>query len=344
VLYSASVDYEDEDAHFVPSPLLPERDAAYVEVAVRAAKSKHRTVVLSADEIASFLRSLGNLRGFPGMLDVDAALLLFFRRVAGWNAEVAWLTGEGADETFAGYPWAEEAFFGAAVAHQSGRRTDVRLLFPWMRHVEERLALLRPEVAQAVWAYLDELLLRAVESTDRHLPEELSRSVPQKEVAVLWTSAHTALHFGSVLLERMARSGKAAGLRILFPFLDGDVRAFAPFALRGEPSLRKPLLREALTGIVPEEIRLRKKSPFPKSHHPKLAQALRTRGEELMANPQATIWTFLDRDAASRFLQSPPPHLPWFGQLLDAPHYAAYLAEVHDWLERVRTRLPDRGF
>ncbi|MBE3549894.1 MAG: hypothetical protein IMX03_01420 [Brockia lithotrophica] len=357
-LFSASVDYEGEDAHFVASPLLPERDAAYVGIMVRAAGSEHRAVVLSVEEIVSSLRALGHFRGFPGMLDVDAALLLFFREVSGWNAEIAWLTGEGADETFAGYPWAEGRFLRAAAAHRTGRRADFRRLFPWMRHVDERLALLRPEAARAARVRLDELLLQALGRTDRHLPEESAPShhaaplpgavhpdagtAGEEEEAVLWASAHTALHFGSVLLERMARAGKATGIRILFPFLDGDVRAFARFARRGESSLRKPLLREALAGVVPEEIRLRRKSPFPKSHHPQLVRSLRARGEELLAAPQARIWSFLDRGAVVRFLRNPPPRLPWFGQLLDAPHYAAYLAEVHDWLERVRPRLPDR--
>jgi len=358
-LFSASIDYEDEDAHFVSSAFLPERDAAYVNIMIRAAKSEHRNVVLPAEAIAASLPEMGSFRGFPGMLDVDAALLLFSRKVAGWNAEVTWLTGEGADETFAGYPWMEGPFLQAVSAHRSCHHTNIRILFPWMRHVEERIALLRPEVAQTARAHLNELLLQALDRTNKHLPENftslpngapLSRTVlsnakdaEETEGVVLWASAHTALHFGSVLLERMARAGKATGIKILFPFLDGNVRTFARFARKGDPSQRKPLLRDALAGVVPEEIRLRKKSPFPKSHHPKIAQTLRARGEEILATPHAMIWAFLNREAVLRFFRDPPASMPWFGQLLDATHYAAYLAEVHTWLERIRPRLPDRG-
>ena len=65
--------------------------------------SNHKTIILDTPELADYLKEAVIARDMPGMADVDSSLLLFCKNVKP-SATVA-LTGECADEIFAGYPW-----------------------------------------------------------------------------------------------------------------------------------------------------------------------------------------------------------------------------------------------
>jgi asparagine synthase (glutamine-hydrolysing) len=65
---------------------------------------------------------------------------------------------------------------------------------------------------------------------------------------------------GLGLLDHMRREAEGAGMEPSFPFLDADLVEFAlrvPPELLMSPYLRKPLLRSAMAGLLPEEVRLR---------------------------------------------------------------------------------------
>ena len=102
-------------------------------------------------------------------------------------------------------------------------------------------------------------------------------------------------------------------------------------AFGGEP---KQLLRDAAKGWIPEAVRIRKKSPYPKTYHPAYQQKL---GELLcsrLEDKNAAISELVDREKVVRFLKAPAnvSH-PWYGQLMAGPQMLAYLLQADRWLE-----------
>ena len=86
--------------------------------------SDHKTVVLKQKDLAESLLESTMARDLPGMADIDSSLLLFSKEIR--KDFVVGLSGECADEIFAGYPW---------FTNQDMINADT---FPWSRNVSNR--------------------------------------------------------------------------------------------------------------------------------------------------------------------------------------------------------------
>ena len=91
--------------------------------------SEHTNVVLDTPALADALYDSTRARDLPGMADVDSSLYLFCGKIKE-RFPVA-LSGECADEIFAGYPW----YHRKEVLFYDG--------FPWSTAVPERAALMK---------------------------------------------------------------------------------------------------------------------------------------------------------------------------------------------------------
>ncbi|CAM3347472.1 asparagine synthase-related protein [Hydrogenibacillus schlegelii] len=329
-----SVEYEDNERFFRPTATVPERDTPYIGEMVRHAKSRHTTVVLDADALLGALERSLWARGLPGMADIDAALILFAEAVA--QSRRAVLSGEGADELFGGYPWTFDPEARALAA------------FPWAKNIDRRLQYLRPDVRAVLApdAYLraswQETLLELAPPAALRALQATPDGGPEAEEARLRLLGYVNLtRWGTVLLERKDRMTRLFGIDARLPFLDRPLVEAVwrlPWSLKVAGGRPKALLREALAGIVPASIRARRKSPFPKTFHPRFAEGVRALAEARLRTPEAPLWTWIDRDAFARLIATfpNPEPFPWFGQLLDAPGWVAYLLAVDRWLDALR--------
>ena len=127
VLHTYSVDYEDNASHFSQNAFQTSEDAHWIQLMQQASKTNHHSVIVKQQELAVSLREAMRFKDYPSMADIDSVLLLFCREIKK-DFTVA-LSGECADELFGGYPWFH--------THVSG--------FPWIRSIDARQALLRPE-------------------------------------------------------------------------------------------------------------------------------------------------------------------------------------------------------
>ncbi|MBL6939869.1 MAG: asparagine synthase (glutamine-hydrolyzing) [Alphaproteobacteria bacterium] len=188
------------------------------------------------------------------------------------------LDGQGADEQFAGYPF----YFGAALAGYA-RRGEINAglqLLNACRHVSGLGA------PMAVAWTLDHLLPEKLQSLGRHLlgkshvPAWLNRKwFEERAPNARAEHAILAHHFGrDVLADRLQldfkhtilpellqyedRNSMFSSVESRVPFLSSlvtDVAFSVPSSFHiGPDGQTKRLLREALRGIVPDEIRLRK--------------------------------------------------------------------------------------
>jgi asparagine synthase (glutamine-hydrolysing) len=100
VLDTFSFDFTENDKFFIPGAnnFQPESDRPFIELMLGAYKLNH--TYLECDEVSllDLLNTCVDIKGLPGMTDIDASLYYFCKRVKESGSTFA-LTGECADET-----------------------------------------------------------------------------------------------------------------------------------------------------------------------------------------------------------------------------------------------------
>ena len=325
---SFSVDYQDNARDFRPNRFRPERDAPYIDQAVRAFGTQHRTVTLTQQELARALGRAVTLRGFPGMADVDASLYLFAGEIARYAAEV--VSGECGDEVFGGYPW----FRGDAPLGDGA--------FPWSGSMALREALLTPEARKALRLreYVKDLFEARVAAAEPGYP------CGEKERRLRIIQKLCFEYFMPNLQERATRMCEGAGVRVLTPLCDDRLASYVynvPWDMKFMGGQEKGLFRAAVSDLLPEPLLRRTKSPYPKTCSPQYAQIIRRMTEQLLEDPDAPIFDWIDRNRVREIVESDlnPADTPWFGQLMAGPQLLGYLWQVNRWMRDrgIETRL-----
>lgn len=322
-LMTFSVDYRDNDRYFRPGKFQPSADGEYIRQMQHALNSDHDWTILSAQELADALEDATLARDLPGMADVDFSLLLLCRRIRS-RVKVA-LSGECADEIFGGYPWYRDP----AVRALDG--------FPWAQNTRDRASILSPYIREEIdaEAFVMDAYRRTVAESDI-LPETPPTERRMKEMVNLnfrW--------FMQTLLDRKDRMSMACGLEVRVPFCDYRIAEYlysVPWEFKDWNGMEKGLLREAVAGLLPESVRLRKKSPYPKTFDPGYTRILERRMKALLENKSSPIFALLDAQALSALL-SHEPEWPWYGQLMRRPQMLAYFLQADLWLRRYHVQI-----
>jgi len=147
--------------------------------------------------------------------------------------------------------------------------------------------------------------------------------------------------FMQTLLDRKDRMSMYSALEVRVPFCDHRIAEYlygVPWEFKDYRGQEKGLLRQAMAGVLPEEILWRKKSPYPKTHDPKYLELVSRQLEELLADPGAPLWGLVAQDTA-RALLSAEYAWPWYGQLMKVPQTICYLLQIHIWLREYGVHL-----
>ena len=320
---SYSIDYLDNDVYFQASDFQPNSDAPWVARISEYLGTNHSVCIIDTPELTEALFPAVIARDLPGMADVDSSLLLFSR----WIKQYATvgLSGECADEVFGGYPW-----FYRQTGTLPGR-------FPWTQQLEARLNLYSPELLDGI----------KPENYIRMRYEEAIGEVPRFEGDTEEESKMRELFYSNLtrwmptLLDRKDRMSMAAGLELRVPFCDHRIVEYAwniPWHMKYYKDREKGLLREALTGLLPEDVLWRKKSPLPKTHNPSYLEEMKKLTLSILRNPHSPIHPFINRKAVRELIQSIDrnSNVPWFGQLMNAPQLLAYLIQVDYWMREYK--------
>lgn len=316
---SFSVDYEGNDHHFRANAFQPARDAPYIALAVERIGCQHTAVELTQASLAQALEEAVDARGFPGMADVDSSLLLFARKIAP-QARFA-LSGECGDEVFGGYPWFRDAH---SISGES---------FPWSGSLELRAGILRRRVREKldIRNYVRGALSEAISRVE-HLPHESA------EGRCLRTMQHMCFAFFMAnLQERALAMCEHSHLGVLTPFADERLVQYVynvPWEMKFMGGREKGLLREAAGALLPESLRYRRKSPYPKTCDPAYARIVCGMVQGMLAEKKSPILQLVDARALEKLAASDlsPAQTPWFGQLMAGPQMLAYLWQVNAWL------------
>ncbi|MGE4275552.1 MAG: asparagine synthase (glutamine-hydrolyzing) [Lawsonibacter sp.] len=320
-LETYSFDYVGNEKFFHTSAFQPDTDAPYVKKMVDAFHTRHRVLQCDIPSLSNLLEEAMAARDLPGMADVDSSLLYFCRQVA--KEHVVALSGECADEIFGGYPWFEREDMLSADT------------FPWCPDLSPR----REIFDRGLWTDLQvedyvrgryEQSLAACPRLEGERPGEARRR------QVGWLSINW---FMACLLERKDRMSMASGLEVRVPFCDHHLVEYVwniPYAMKAMNGQRKQVLRDAALGLLPESVRTRPKSPYPKTHDPLYEQMVRAKLASILDDPGAPIHSLVDTKALYSGLMAGAGDYgrPWFGQLMAGPQMLAYLIQINAWMER----------
>ena len=324
-LTTYSLDYEGNDKYFKASLYQPTSDVYWANEMASFLKTDHRTYTIKQEELAHSLRNAMLARDLPGMADIDASLFLFCGEIR--KDFVIALSGECADEVFGGYPW---------YTREELRGLDT---FPWSNFLRSRRMLISPEYQKlpiedmAGENYLDSL------KRIPHLEGESATKHRTRELFYL-----NMKWFMVNLLNRKDRMSMANSLEVRVPFADYRLVEYA-FNLPDEylfyKDREKGLLRKCLQGVLPDDIIYRKKSPFPKTHHPVYTDLVCNMLDELLGTPNHPIFELIDRNFAKKLIDTKGAAYtrPWYGQLMTGPQLIAFIVQFGLWLESYKVQL-----
>ncbi len=319
-LTTFSVDYEDNEQYFVPGKFQPNSDGHYIRVMQDAIGSDHHWTVLTPEQLVAALEPATRARDLPGMADVDFSLLAFCGDIR-QRVTVA-LSGECADEIFGGYPWY--------------RDPEVRALdgFPWAQNTAQRAEFLHPALAAQLNP--EEFVRDRYQQTLREsdiLPGTSPQERRMKEMVNL-----NQRWFMQTLLDRKDRMSMHHGLEVRVPFCDYRIAEYlygVPWEYKDYRGKEKGLLRTAAEGLLPEEVLWRKKSPYPKTWHPRYLELVSSRLRAVLEDPQAPIFQLVRRQALEQLLEAEYVW-PWYGQLMKVPQTIAFMLQINYWLEEYK--------
>ncbi|WP_332633908.1 asparagine synthase (glutamine-hydrolyzing) [Halalkalibacter flavus] len=325
---SYSIDYDENDKYFKANDFQPNSDAPWVKIVSDALGTEHHNKVISIDELANRLKEAVDVRDLPGMADIDSSLIWFCHEIK--EDVTVGLSGECADEIFGGYPW----FHKPEIMNIDG--------FPWMRSIDERENLLNDkwkkklDLKQYVYQRYKETI-QETPTFDEDTPEEARR----REISYL-----NIIWFMTNLLDRKDRMSMGASLEVRVPFSDHRLVEYVwniPWDMKQLAGREKGILRKALEGSLPHDVLYRKKSPYPKTHHPKYTAAVQKGMKEVLAQKDAPIFEFINKDALREIADSGgfPTGQPYFGQLMAGPQLLAHFIQMDYWLNTYNVKIKE---
>ncbi len=314
-----SFDYEENSLYFKSSDFQVDEDKKWVKQMSYHFDTNHTYLECSIEDLFDNLYTAVEAKFYPSMTDIDSSLL-YFCNVVSKTHKVA-LTGECADEIFGGYPW----FRGELVDGQ----------FPWIRDLDTRKMLLKPEFAENL--KLDEYVKESFEKSISGC--KVLSTDSEEDIRIRKLTYLNIKWFMSTLLERMDRMSMYSSLEARVPYANHELIEFLynipwDYKYRG---VTKNLLREAFSDTLPHDLLYRKKSPYPKTYNPKYEDMLSERLFDIIYSNNSPLLDYVDKKKVVDMINAPKDlGKPWFGQLMAMPQLMAYYIQMDYFLRKVR--------
>ncbi len=324
-LNTFSIDYEENEKYFTANEFQPDSDEYWVNRVASFIDSNHHNIILDNQKLAETLDAAVLARDLPGMADIDSSLYLFCNEVRK-KATVA-LSGECADEIFGGYPWYT-------------RQEDTNLnTFPWSKSIEERKNILSKELKDLP---LQQYVSSKYQDTVSKVPKLKGESLEDERMRELFYL--NIKWFMVTLLNRKDRMSMSNSLEVRVPYADYRIVEYAyniPRHLKLFDGREKGLLRRALRGILPDDVIYRKKSPYPKTHHPQYTKEVQSMMQSILEDKKSPILQLIDVAEVTNIVNTGGKAFkkPWFGQLMTGPQLIAYLIQLNSWMREYKVVL-----
>lgn len=312
-LHTYSIDFLGSDEHFHEDLLHSTRDEPFVKLVADYVKTNHHTVIVDHNDLTDHVFLPMKARDLPAIGELEASLYLLFREMKK-DATVT-LSGESADEVFSGYPWFHQEEF-----LYSGT-------FPWNDSIRYFPVVLNEEMRQT---------LKPEEHRNRRYQEAVSEvpglegesgiEAKQREMSYLFIT-----RFLPFMLDRKDRMSMHAGFEARVPFCDYRLVEYlwnVPYSMLTVDNIEKGILRRALKGCLPEEVRTRKKSAYPSTTDPVYYENIRQLLRETVEDPQTPIAPLVDKQKINYISENLFNQAPFeVGKMME------YFLTVNKWIQ-----------
>lgn len=322
-LHTYSVDYTDNSKYFKKNKFQPNSDNRYIDMMVKNLGTTHHEIILDNKNLAEHLIHATLARDLPAMADIDTSMLLLCHEVKK-NFTVV-LSGECSDEIFGGYPW----YHDKEILYDD--------TFPWSRTLDLRKQLIKPGLIKNPDEYVREKYLSTIRTVDK-LNSDTKEEARMREMFVLnfnW--------FMQTLLDRKDRMSMYNGLEIRVPFCDYRIVEYAynmPWSIKSYGGREKGILREAMRGLLPDEIIFRKKSPYPKTFNPIYFDIISKKVRNILHDKSSITSQLLNHQTVMNLIETPDKiTAPWYGQLMRAPQILAYIIQIDYWFKHYKVKI-----
>jgi len=234
------------------------------------------------------------------------------------------MSGECADEVFGGYPWFH-------------RKEDFEAkTFPWSKNIELRQNIINKDLIspEHISEYIDKCYKSSINETP-YLFLDNAEERRRREIAYLninW--------FMYSLGERSERIGSSHGINIRMPFSDYKLVEYVwniPWSIKAFDGREKGMLRKCFSTELPEEIILRKKSPYPKTHNPVFENLVKNKLKDILNDSSCRVKDIINTDFINSLMSEKSDYgKPWFGQLMAIPQLYAYLLQIDFWFKNYK--------
>jgi len=320
-----SIDYEDNKESFKANAFEITEDWDYAKKVSEAIGSTHHNIVINNETVAEYLKKAVDMKDSPGMTDIDSSMIYLSEHIAR-DHKVA-LSGEAADEIFAGYPW----YY----------KKDNSNMFPWIRNIEYRENLLNNKYKEKL--KLKEYIQKEYDMAISEAPildENNKIDTRHKQLSYL-----NIKYFMANLLDRKDRMTMASSLEVRVPFCDKDLVELlynVPYKYKYRYKTEKKLLRDAYKDDVIKDVISRKKSPYPKSNSKKYNKIVISLLKEALDNKDSILYSLFDSDRLKELINSNDElEVPWYGQLMRRTSLLAYLYQIDYWYKKYNIRIED---
>lgn len=322
-LASYSLEFDNSRQHFKSNAFQPALDAPYVQQMATHLGTKHTIYNCNNQIQVDYLKKSVLAHDLPTMADVDSSYLYFCEQTGKQHKIV--FTGECADEIFCGYPWYHS--------------NDDYRNFPWSMDASPRLSLLKEDLiteqelsSYAHLVYMD--TCKEIGIDGENTPPELLHHK---------TFYLTIRYFMQTLVNRGDRAAAINSMDARVPFAHQELTEYlfnVPFDMKAKNGERKHLLREYAVELLPEEIRTRKKSPYPKTYDPGYEALINQELLNALSKPDCPLHAFVDKNKAESFCrQIKDLGRPWYGQLMAGPQLVAHYLQILYWLEAYKIKI-----
>ena len=323
-LSTYSLEFDNSKQHFKANAFQPALDAPFVQEMSTHLETKHTIYTCNNQIQLDYLKKSVLAHDLPTMADVDSSYLYFCKKVGKQHKIV--FTGECADEIFCGYPW----------YHSTDGDPKT---FPWSADLSPRRILLNDNLINSSSienciqnAYLDTCTEIGLDG--HHTPGEMLHRK---------TFYLTIRYFMQTLVNRGDRAAAINSMDARMPFAHQSLTEYlfnVPFEMKARNGERKHLLREYATGFLPESIRTRKKSPYPKTYDPGYETLVNQELLRALSKSDCPLHAIVDKNKAETFCrQIKDLGRPWYGQLMAGPQLAAYYLQILYWLEFYKIKI-----
>ncbi|WSQ13146.1 asparagine synthase (glutamine-hydrolyzing) [Streptomyces sp. NBC_01231] len=287
-----TVDFEQPD-DFRANELRGSPDAPFAREVVDHVGTLHSNIKLDHQKLADpeVRRTVIAARDLPfGFGEGDNSLYLLFKAIRE-HSTVA-LSGEGADETFGGYPW----FHSSAVQQTA--------TFPWVEPLVPT-RLYEPELTLGTLD-LPGYLAQRWSDTVAQLP-----SLPGEDAHERRMREFCYVHVTSALptlLDRKDRMSMAVGLEVRVPICDHRLVQYVfntPWSMKAFDGREKSLLRAAVRDMLPTSVADRPKAGYPLTQELSYVGEVQRQVGELLSDDHRAV-EFFDRAALAEAVRGKP--------------------------------------